>query len=420
MTKYLKELYNFTIEASIRSDMAKRIMYSTLSSVVSPGQIAGTNNVIDFKALDAACEGADDILKYGILACLAECFYYDQAGYLFLGEYELEKMSPGEVISDNSYSEILKECNHLFNDKDNWGEGFGGYAWLKISESLTRINLLNENLKQQRSLKSKDLDKVVNIQKQLVMELNIFDGLSHNNGSVMKNIIRIESNEKNRKTLDEEEKVTRLMDAKELNDPKQVFKEIKDTLKGSGDYHRFDDYNYKFNTAIDDSEYDKRLDQLNVIRFRKAINVSADILNRDKDKLTNDLKQIDKSYNYIAQDNYKQKAEYLFLNVKNSYMKLSEMAVQLVTIKQYQEVFPDTKNSSISNIKTLASKILRKLNDIKDNAYESLKPFSYDTDFNHVNKKDADVLIIFYPLLKEEVEKFLKELNMFIFVLKDF
>lgn len=420
MTKYLKELYNFTIKASVRSDMAKRIMYSTLSSVVTPGQIAGTNNVIDFKALDAACEGADDILKYGIQACLAECYYYDQNGYLFLGEYETDKINPKEIINENSYSEILKECNHLFNDKSNWAEGFGGYAWLKISESLTRINLLNENLKQQKSLKSKDLDKIVNIQKQLVMELNIFDGLSHNNGSVMKNIIRIESSEKNRKDLSEEEKVTRLMDAKELNDPKQVFDEIKNTLKESGDYHRFNDYNYKFNKQIDDSEYDKRLDQLNVIRFRKAINSNAGYLIRDRDKLINDLKQIDKSYNYIANDNYKRKAEYLFLNVKNSYMRLSEIAVQLSMIKQYQEMFSGAANTSIVNINSLAGKMLSKLNNIKNNAYESLKPFSYDTDFNHIDKKDADVLIIFYPLLKEEIEEFLKELNMFIFVLQDF
>ena len=66
--KSLKLVNNILKEATIRSDMAKRIMYSILPSTVDPSQVVMSGGVVDYKALDAAVEGAADIIAFGTLS----------------------------------------------------------------------------------------------------------------------------------------------------------------------------------------------------------------------------------------------------------------------------------------------------------------------------------------------------------------
>jgi len=50
----------------IKSNMAKRIMYSIILSLATPTEIYHTSGIVDYKALKADTEGIDELVKYGI------------------------------------------------------------------------------------------------------------------------------------------------------------------------------------------------------------------------------------------------------------------------------------------------------------------------------------------------------------------
>ena len=70
MIKYSKILekakfYELLSQADIKSDMAKRIMFSILPHVADKTQIHMTGGVVDYNALAYAVSGRKDIIKYG-------------------------------------------------------------------------------------------------------------------------------------------------------------------------------------------------------------------------------------------------------------------------------------------------------------------------------------------------------------------
>jgi hypothetical protein len=122
--------------------------------------------------------------------------------------------------------------------------------------TLSHIIELDQQLKVMKELH--DVDEEINIMKKIVVELNIFDGLSHNTASVMTSLLdeenKIEHPEWDLRKLDydskeygdtaekiqeKRESVQRLMDAKELENPKAVFTEIKDYLQEPYKYHDY-------------------------------------------------------------------------------------------------------------------------------------------------------------------------------------
>lgn len=79
-------------------------------------------------------------------------------------------------------------------------------------------------------------------------------------------------------SLTQYKNVKNLMDAKELSDPIDVFKEIEQTLKDSGDIHKYKDYLPKLrnNPAYKDFSEEKQQKlnyEKNVIKFRKDIHI---------------------------------------------------------------------------------------------------------------------------------------------------
>jgi hypothetical protein len=112
----------------------------------------------------------------------------------------------------------------------------------------------------------------------LVVELNVFDGLSHNTSSIMRNLIQEEYQDTadpaddfmSTKADDEYTAVMNMMDAKEFNNPIDVYKEIAPTLIDSGDINKYKDWVTKLKTSPGyNTENVGKAKELFKIKFRK-------------------------------------------------------------------------------------------------------------------------------------------------------
>jgi len=231
-------------QASLRHDMAKRIMYSILPAVSSPEQTQMTGGIIDYKSLEYAIEGYKDIIKYGVDSCVSELknvppertrTYYDA----------MYKKDAGDYLG------AIEICIDDFNNKE-WDRGYGGEAWGKIAETLRDIILLGEEIE-----KTPPGQKKITTMQQMVIALNIFDGLSHNSDSILTNLVEKEN--LNKKEKERINNLIKIMDAKELANPIHVYKEIENTLKETGDIHKFKDWVTKLRSHPD---YHKKSDNI--------------------------------------------------------------------------------------------------------------------------------------------------------------
>lgn len=264
--------YSLISEANLRSDMAKRIMYSIIPSLSNTTQIMGTQGVVDYNALKAAIEGRKDIIKYGARACAKELGHYGGPSK----PYGLQVL-----IDTRKYEELFKIAIKLFGQEENWEPHFGGKAWFNIAKTLNKINDFDRSLDELRSNRNKEpnfAEKEIIIMRELVVALNVFDGLSHNTESIMSNMVKEESLELHPEQtydqiMEEFEAIQKLQDAKEINDPLSVFKEIEKDLINSGDINRYKDWVSKIHR---DPSYREENDNLNLekksIRLRKILN----------------------------------------------------------------------------------------------------------------------------------------------------
>lgn len=242
--------------------MAKRIMYSILPGVAGPTQTMATQGVVDYNALKAAVEGRKDLIKYGVAAAIKELTHYE--GSLSSSELggvpaALARGRPyhiaGAFAAQGNYAKAMDIAMKLFEDEDGWPPAYGGAAWFRIAKSLKHMIELDKNLDAVRANRAKDpdyMDKEMNIMQQLVVEMNVFDGLSHNTASIMEKLVMEEAHAKpdellEGKDLNEEigtefNSIQRMMDAKELRNPVQVFREIEPSLVESGDINRYKDW----------------------------------------------------------------------------------------------------------------------------------------------------------------------------------
>jgi len=286
--------YMFQAEAILRDDMAKRIMYSVIPSLAKDSEVYHTGGVVDYKALAAAIEGRHDIIKYGAKACVQELHNYGGYGDQYNYDHILQ------LLKNADYKKIFEISFDLFSDSSNWNTSYGGEAWKKIAETLLKITQLDENLKQLRANKRSlpdFYDQEVEIMKQIVIYLNVFDGLSHNTNSILTNILEEEGEEifgDYRKSTPFKE-IEKLMDVKELKDPIDLFKQIYPTLKGSGDINRYKDWfnKIKLNEKYHQNNDDESSKELFIIRLRKTLNPYIITLNKDKEKLETSLNKIE-------------------------------------------------------------------------------------------------------------------------------
>jgi hypothetical protein len=219
--------------------MANRIMHSILPAVADKSQVVTTDGIIDAASLDAAIYGRKDVLKYGVRACVKEISHYCQDIDLSWEKREQGRRSIINIRSDaNDRAKTLAIAIEIFSDESGWETNYGGFKWLQIAKSLARLDRLDKYLDQvkkekelNRNPKSDVLSRETNIKKQILMELNVFDGLSHNSASILENLVFQESNELFNKFLEQKLAVPGISHAEreaityEMNDLKSKYYE---------------------------------------------------------------------------------------------------------------------------------------------------------------------------------------------------
>src|SRR5271166_1338367 len=368
-------------EASIESDMGKRIMLSIIPAVQSETERYHTGG-FDYKALRAAVGGAKDIIMYGARACVKEMRH----AYIYAGDNDNEKEfeqkkgmqesiqtlqdEADRFLREKKYFSCLTKALELFKIKMAWRPDYGGPKWAQIAQIL--LDLSNKDielssLRQKASSSDRD-DRIdypaqeAAIMKEIVVLLNVFDGLAHNSSSIMYNIVEEEIKdhgmymfnrhegfrhddqlkelikkekilqklqddewEQNPKTNDKLrivrddikylknkqhphkylEDVLKLMDAKELKDPFEVYRQVAKIVEQGENKHLFADYinRIKQDPRFAEQSKNPTVEQLKKIRLKKLFipmykqceTYLTELMN-NKDQLVNISRTGDKEY----------------------------------------------------------------------------------------------------------------------------
>lgn len=213
---------HFLKQADLKSNMAKRIMFSLLPHLAPQTQVHATKGMVDFNALKQMIPGAKELLRYGTLACL------DELIFSFSGQDITVKWAKKQKhnIDQLDYSKTLKIIIDLFK-RGTWLPDAGGPTWIRIAETLAAIQNSLETY--QEAKKGYDYQAQADALMEMTSYMNVLDGLAHNTGKIMERLISYEgSNDPEYRT-----KIDRLMDSKELQDPEDVLQEILPTLEQS-------------------------------------------------------------------------------------------------------------------------------------------------------------------------------------------
>lgn len=213
---------HFVKQAELKSNMAKRIMFSLLPHLAPQSQVYTTQGMVDFNALKQMIPGAKELLKYGTLACL------DELIFSFSGHDVTVKWAKKQKnnIDQLDYPKTLKVIIDLFR-RGTWVPSAGGPTWLKIAETLLAIQTSLDTY--QDAKKNAGYQAQATALMEMTSYMNVLDGLVHNTGKIMERMINYErpSDPEYRKEID------RLMDSKELKDPEDVLQEILPALEQS-------------------------------------------------------------------------------------------------------------------------------------------------------------------------------------------
>ncbi len=269
--------------------MANRIMYSVIPSLATPGEVAGTGGVVDYKALKQAAAGRHRVLEFGIRAVQGELRHYNRI------RGANEKFA--SKISSFGRESALEYALTTFEDEGGWSRSYGGRAWAQIAKSLLQLARLDQSLFDFKMDKGSP-EKEIALLKDVVVQLNVFDGLAHNTDSILRNLVELETMDnmqgKDENAWDEGvknyEKMKDVMDAKELEDPMEVYKRIEPTLQDSGDINRYKDWTNKLRSK---PEYHKDNEMtatnLFLIRMRKVFLSTRGYINNRIDKARSHL-----------------------------------------------------------------------------------------------------------------------------------
>src|SRR5271166_613829 len=349
-------------QASLSSDMAKRIMLSVIPAVQSKTEVFHTGGY-DYKALKSAANGAKDVLKYGIRSCIEEIHNIKPAVQIKNIEVKNKIDSIIDLAGSQEYQKSLLLCAQLFNNEDLWQPNFGGRVWANIANVLRELQMKQDQLVNTRALMSKGegdyLPHEVETMKEIVVLLNRFDQMAHNTASVLDSLAEEELNEwgllpptkeqlddlgildqKGRieyrrkihqKRLDYQKGIRQMMDAKELDDPFDVYKQVQHIIEQPENKHLFGDYikrihiDPKFKQTLDPKEVEKRL---HIIQSRKilveemrALNNAIDALSARKDDLVRKPDDYNaRSYAMISIKSALSQADYLIQTIRARFL----------------------------------------------------------------------------------------------------
>jgi hypothetical protein len=365
MQKVSRIAYLRLCYAGLQEDMAQRIMFSTLPYLANPAQVALTEGVVDVNALKAAVEGRKNIIKYGVIAVLGELEHYREAftNTGVKGKKSEPYIRCRNAIVNNKFSAAMDIAIDAFKDSESWYTQYGGRPWEMIARAIRQIARLDYSLDELRSKpRSQENDKQeVQLMRDLIVEMNVFDGLAHNSDSILNNLAELEANalvpaskpmERKKRYKENYIQLKRLMDAKELNSPVEVFKLIQDTLIGSGDINKFKDWVTKMRSHQEFRQTDPKLtEKLFLIYMRKAFLTTRGEMNSGRDTLAKHIGKLEQKWD--SQDFYAMLHDLQItinsVDILKSQLEIGEFQDEF--IKQYQDLPTETVLKYLDPIK---------------------------------------------------------------------
>lgn len=206
-------------EANLLSDMARRVMFSLI-----PGQR------FDFIAARWAANGIINSVTYGTRAIREELNYYRGDFPVFenkqlraYGDINLGKFGKNTITK---YRDFLEIAWLMFDDAGNWETSFGGKSWRNIAETMLHlVNLYDKFLQTEKYTNAEE-----DVLKQIIIYLNVFDGLAHNTGGIFEKMVGEEEAIHNDDFYNNLEQLLKIRDMTELPESIHVFKEIEPLL----------------------------------------------------------------------------------------------------------------------------------------------------------------------------------------------
>lgn len=304
-------------EATLETDMAKRVFLSIIPATMSAGERHHSGGY-DYKALRSASNGAKDLTHFGTQACIAEVKHYTN-----LDPDEDITLHPLYIKAHKAFLmgknlDALNACHQAFSDKTGWMESYGGGKWQVIAETLIKIEtarLQLEHIRREAAShpEQDNLSLEVAAMKTIITEMNIFDGLAHNTAGVMQNLISLEADEHGFAGTERETKlqqrVQSLMDSKELRNPYDVYREVEHIITLPENKHLFGDFIQRINQDPLSREHNPTAIEQEKLRIRikkdlmnewPSLNTRMTKLISLKDQLTN-AKNDDLKVAYITQ-----------------------------------------------------------------------------------------------------------------------
>lgn len=331
-------------KSSLLSNMAARIMWSAMPYDMQK------NNMLALKSL---LPGAKELLKFGTAACLEETsFSLDRTKYFKIQTAYL----------NNDIETFLNLCYQLFNTKDAWETHFGGSKWAIIAKNLIELHLSIKNTEEAQA--RGDVDSTISELNNVVVYMNVLDGLVHNTGSLFDKMINIEYKEKNvineddyfnEEHLEKREAykklVEKLMHAKELEDPANVVKFVDPIIRSFPEkLYPFKDMLSYFRSQSPVENETPIEEQLSLIALKKSIQPEINNIKKYLNDWKNSNNLLDKSSKSIRSS-----LGYIDAKIKKS--KLWESLKQINTdinilLEEYYEYYDEVQFSELNNKNT--------------------------------------------------------------------
>lgn len=232
----------FYKQASLRSDMANRVMDSIIYNYKEDKYKP------DIHSLELAASGAKKIIEYSAIAAIDEMKRHYKKDPKPLIPFDNGTNVPA-VTKENitEFAKLYDILSKLFFDINNWDHLFGSNPWGKITKILYDLCIhYNQYLHTDKSdlgplpkpdPKNPDYKPptpipgtgYIKILREIIVDMNLFDHMSHNNGSIYTKLSLIEKSKRNSDESDLE-RIQRLMHAKELGKVTDVYHETEDSL----------------------------------------------------------------------------------------------------------------------------------------------------------------------------------------------
>lgn len=344
----LNLIKTFSKYSTLRSEMADRIMYSTI-----PHFNPERAKLTDIPAMERAVNGAKKLIRYGTLVCVDELRYYDK-------ESEMPTITDiPKIVDKNSierFIDILNTSENLFGDYKNWGSAYGGKSWEKIARSTKDLAIaygkyLNEN----------DYNQKIELGKMVIVYMNALDGLAHNTGSLYDKLVSKElindlgATDGYREKGRECHKIKNLMNVKELKNPQDVVEEVEKELELP---IIFKDYlsvarQQKLKNPSDIMPADQRKLHLNAINDKKQVKKYVDFMTGKIVKVKElAQEQINTNYYYAISDMAKDMIYYIYNIAKTINDYLCRLLAVVDIANEYNTEVIKQQEKKLYNIKS--------------------------------------------------------------------